>query len=132
MIRALNTMALRPVIDALYPFEKKSSRRFSSRRVAGFLARSALSADAPSYVCHVERKELSRMHPGLLAVSLSVCSTAGVGGAPKQATLGPRSEPLLTVDGLTFKDLQSKTGSSIPTRTGDCLRRSGSPTWCGA
>jgi beta-glucosidase len=36
---------------------------------------------------------------------LLLCSTAAVGGAPKQAILGHRSAPLLTVDGLTFKDL---------------------------
>ena len=34
-----------------------------------------------------------------------VCSTAAIGGAPKQPILGHRSAPLLTVDGLTFKDL---------------------------
>jgi hypothetical protein len=34
------------------------SRRFSLRRVAGILGRSALSADALSYVCYVERKEM--------------------------------------------------------------------------
>jgi beta-glucosidase len=36
---------------------------------------------------------------------LLVCSTAAIGGAPKQPILGHRSAPLLTVDGLTFKDL---------------------------
>src|SRR5277367_4433359 len=44
------------------------------------------------------------MHSGVLAMLL-LCSTAAVGGAPKQAILGHRSTPLLTVDGLTFKDL---------------------------
>ena len=39
------------------------------------------------------------------ALLLIVCSTAAVGSAPKQPTLGHRSAPLLTVDGLTFKDL---------------------------
>jgi beta-glucosidase len=45
------------------------------------------------------------MHSRFLAIVLLLCSTAAVGGAPKQAILGHRSTPLLTVDGLTFKDL---------------------------
>ena len=45
------------------------------------------------------------MHPRLLALVLLVCSTAVVGGATKQPILGHHSAPLLTVDGLTFKDL---------------------------
>jgi len=45
------------------------------------------------------------MHSRFFAVVLLVCSTAAVGGAPEQAILGHRSAPLLTVDGLTFKDL---------------------------
>jgi beta-glucosidase len=46
-----------------------------------------------------------RMHPGFFALVFLLCSTASVGGASKQPTLGHRSAPLLTVDGLTFKDL---------------------------
>src|SRR6202044_1039326 len=45
------------------------------------------------------------MHTRFLALVLLVCSTSSVGGAPEQAILGHRSAPLLTVDGLTFKDL---------------------------
>src|SRR5271167_2367530 len=45
------------------------------------------------------------MHSRFSAIVLLLCSTAAVGGAPKQAILGHRSTPLLTVDGLTFKDL---------------------------
>lgn len=45
------------------------------------------------------------MHSRFLAIVLLLCSTAAVGGAPKQAILGHRSTPLLAVDGLTFKDL---------------------------
>lgn len=36
---------------------------------------------------------------------LLVCSATAMGGEPKQPTIGYRSAPLLTVDGLTFKDL---------------------------
>ena len=45
------------------------------------------------------------MHARLFGLVLLVCSTAAIGGAPKQPILGHRSAPLLTVDGLTFKDL---------------------------
>jgi beta-glucosidase len=45
------------------------------------------------------------MHLKFFALVLFVCSTAAVGDAPKQPILGHRSAPLLTVDGLTFKDL---------------------------
>jgi beta-glucosidase len=45
------------------------------------------------------------MHARLFGLVLLVCSTAAIGGAPKQPILGHRSVPLLTVDGLTFKDL---------------------------
>ena len=45
------------------------------------------------------------MHTRLFGVVLLVSSTAALGGAPKQPILGHRSAPLLTVDGLTFKDL---------------------------
>jgi beta-glucosidase len=45
------------------------------------------------------------MHRRFFTVALLVCSMAAAGGAPKQAILGHRSAPLLTVDGLTFKDL---------------------------
>ena len=45
------------------------------------------------------------MHSRFFALVLLVGSTAAVGGAPEQAILGHRSAPLLTVDGLTFKDL---------------------------
>ncbi len=41
----------------------------------------------------------------LLALAVLVGSTAPVDGAPRQPVLGHRSAPLLTVDGLTFKDL---------------------------
>jgi beta-glucosidase len=45
------------------------------------------------------------MHLKFLALVLLVCSPAAVGDAPKQPILGHRAAPLLTVDGLTFKDL---------------------------
>src|SRR5579863_7807407 len=45
------------------------------------------------------------MHLRLLALMVLLSTTASVGGAPKQPALGHRSAPLLTVDGLTFKDL---------------------------
>lgn len=45
------------------------------------------------------------MHSRFFALMLLVCSTSVAGGAPKQAILGHRSAPLLTVDGVTFKDL---------------------------
>jgi beta-glucosidase len=45
------------------------------------------------------------MHSRFFTLVLLVCSTSVAGGAPKQAILGHRSTPLLTVDGLTFKDL---------------------------
>jgi beta-glucosidase len=45
------------------------------------------------------------MHARLFGLVFLVCSTAAIGGAPKQPILGHRSAPLLTVDGLTFKDL---------------------------
>jgi beta-glucosidase len=65
------------------------------------------------------------------ALFLVVCSTAPVGSAPKQAILGHRSAPLLTFDGLTFKDL-NKNGKLDPyedwrlpaeVRTADLLGR---------
>src|SRR3984893_10802552 len=46
-----------------------------------------------------------RMHLRFFALVLFVCSTAVAGDSPKQPILGHRSVPLLTVDGLTFKDL---------------------------
>ena len=52
------------------------------------------------------------MHPKFFAFVLVVCSTAA-GDAPKQPLLGHRSAPLLTVDGLTFKDL-NKNGKLDP------------------
>jgi beta-glucosidase len=46
------------------------------------------------------------MHARLFALVLLACSTAAMdAGAPKQPVLGHRSVPVLTVDGLTFKDL---------------------------
>jgi beta-glucosidase len=45
------------------------------------------------------------MHLRFFAIMLLVCSTFVAGGALKQAVLGRRSAPLLSVDGLTFKDL---------------------------
>lgn len=39
------------------------------------------------------------------ALLLFVCSASAVGDAPEQAILGHRSAPLLTEEGLTFKDL---------------------------
>ncbi len=45
------------------------------------------------------------MHARFFGVVLLACSTAAIGGAPKQPILGHRSAPLLTMDGLTFKDL---------------------------
>jgi beta-glucosidase len=71
------------------------------------------------------------MHLRFFALVLVVCSTAPVGSAPKQAILGHRSAPLLTVDGLTFKDL-NKNGKLDPyedwrlpaeVRTADLLGR---------
>ena len=53
------------------------------------------------------------MHPRFFALVLLVCSTATAGGAPKQPILGHRSATLLTVDGLTFKDLD-KNGKLDP------------------
>src|SRR5579862_186418 len=53
------------------------------------------------------------MHSRFFGLILLVCSTAAVGGAPKEANLGHRSAPLLTVDGLTFKDL-NKNGKLDP------------------
>ncbi|MGC1646701.1 MAG: glycoside hydrolase family 3 N-terminal domain-containing protein, partial [Candidatus Sulfotelmatobacter sp.] len=44
-------------------------------------------------------------HPGLYALVFLLCSTTALSGSPKQPVLGHRSAPLLTVDGLTFKDL---------------------------
>ncbi len=52
------------------------------------------------------------MVPRFLTLVL-ICSAAVVDGAPKQPTLGHRSAPLLTVDGLTFKDLD-KNGKLDP------------------
>ena len=45
------------------------------------------------------------MYLRFFALVVLVCSTVAVGGEPKQPVLGRRSAPLLTVDGLTFKDL---------------------------
>src|SRR5271154_5910941 len=45
------------------------------------------------------------MYSRFFALVLLVCSTAAIGSAPEQAILGHRSAPLLTVDGLKFKDL---------------------------
>jgi len=45
------------------------------------------------------------MHLRLFALVLLVCATYGAGGAPRQANLGHRSAPLLTANGLKFKDL---------------------------
>lgn len=45
------------------------------------------------------------MHLKLFSLVLLVCSTAAIGGEPKQPILGHHSAPLLTVDGRTFKDL---------------------------
>jgi beta-glucosidase len=53
------------------------------------------------------------MHSRFVALVLFLCSTAAVGGAPTQPVLGHRSAPLLTVDGLTFKDLD-KNGKLDP------------------
>jgi beta-glucosidase len=53
------------------------------------------------------------MHSSFFSLALLVCSSAAVGGVPEQAILGHRSAPLLTVDGLTFKDL-NKNGKLDP------------------
>ncbi len=45
------------------------------------------------------------MHSRFFALALLVCSSAAGVAAPEQALLGHRSAPLLTVDGLRFKDL---------------------------
>lgn len=45
------------------------------------------------------------MHLRLFSLVLLVCSTSAIGGEPKRPILGHHSAPLLTVDGLTFKDL---------------------------
>lgn len=71
------------------------------------------------------------MHLRFFALVLLVCSIGTVGDAPKQSILGHRSAPLLTVDGLTFKDL-NKNGKLDPyedwrlpaeVRTADLLGR---------
>jgi beta-glucosidase len=53
------------------------------------------------------------MHLRSFALVLLVCSTAGPVDSPTQPVLGHRSAPLLTVDGLTFKDL-NKNGKLDP------------------
>ena len=53
------------------------------------------------------------MHSRFFLLVLLVCATAAIGGAPKQPALGHRSALLLTVDGLTFKDL-NKNGKLDP------------------
>src|SRR5277367_3618643 len=53
------------------------------------------------------------MYSRFFALVLLVCSKAAIGSAPEQAILGHRSAPLLTVDGLTFKDL-NKNGKLDP------------------
>lgn len=53
------------------------------------------------------------MYSKFFALLLLVCSAPAVGSAPEQAVLGHRSAPLLTVDGLTFKDL-NKNGKLDP------------------
>ncbi len=45
------------------------------------------------------------MRSRFFTLVLLACSTSVAGGASKQAVLGHRSAPVLTVDGLTFKDL---------------------------
>ena len=45
------------------------------------------------------------MHSRFVALVLLVCSLTAIADTPKQPNLGRRSAPLLTVDGLTFKDL---------------------------
>ena len=65
------------------------------------------------------------------AFVLFVCSMATIEDEPKQPTIGYRSAPLLTVDGLTFKDL-NRNGKLDPyedwrlpadVRTADLLQR---------
>ncbi len=53
------------------------------------------------------------MQPRFFLFVLLVGATAAMGGEPKQPALGHRSAPLLTVDGLTFKDLD-KNGKLDP------------------
>jgi len=53
------------------------------------------------------------MQPRFFLFVLLVGATAAMGGEPKQLALGHRSAPLLTVDGLTFKDLD-KNGKLDP------------------
>ncbi|MGD0162912.1 MAG: glycoside hydrolase family 3 N-terminal domain-containing protein [Candidatus Sulfotelmatobacter sp.] len=53
------------------------------------------------------------MQPRFFLFVLLVGATAAMGGEPKQLALGRRSAPLLTVDGLTFKDLD-KNGKLDP------------------
>jgi len=53
------------------------------------------------------------MQPRFFLFVLLVGATAAMGGEPKQPALGRRSAPLLTVDGLTFKDLD-KNGKLDP------------------
>ena len=79
------------------------------------------------------------MHTRLLALFVLVCSAAAVGvgfgrqqdSVPKQPILGHRSAPLLTADGLTFKDL-NRNGKLDPyedwrlpadVRTADLIQR---------
>jgi beta-glucosidase len=53
------------------------------------------------------------IHSRFIVFVLVICSTATVGGAPKQPILGHRSAPLLMLNGLTFKDLD-KNGKLDP------------------
>jgi beta-glucosidase len=79
------------------------------------------------------------MHPRFFAVVLLLGSSAGVGSTPRQAVLGRRSAPLLTVDGLTFKDLD-RNGKLDPyedwrlpaeVRVADLLQRMSLEEWAG-
>jgi hypothetical protein len=53
MIRALNTMDLRPVIDMTYSFAK-IVEAFQFQESSSILAKSAFSTDALSSACHVK------------------------------------------------------------------------------
>jgi beta-glucosidase len=91
----------------------------------------AESANLNQFQKTMGKKECSPMPSRILAVVLLIASSATVGGAAKQPVLGHRSAPLLTVDGLTFKDLD-RNGKLDPyedwrlpaeVRVADLLRR---------
>ena len=59
---------------------------------------------------------------------LLVCSATAMEDKPKQPTMRYRSASLLTVDGLTFKDL-NRNGKLDPYEDWGCRQRSALRTW---